>query len=472
MVKKILFYNWTQFDKANNNGGGVNVYQKNLIEAFTKKDNYEVYFLSSGINYDLIKTKPYIKKSSNKYGDKCKSFKLWNSSCPAPTEAIQSNIDLYLNDSTTVEVFIDFIKKYGPFDIIHFNNIEGLPVKCLDIKEYFPNTKLIYSLHNYSLFCPNGILFYDNEKNCKYCKMNKCNYCCRNCVNTNYYKLLYKVDCICEKIKWYSLPQKLIKLGNTIKKGNKSVSKDIKDIKKQDFALYKKMNVEIINKNIDYVLAVSDRVREIAVENGIIADKIKTNYIGTEVALKAKYKPNKINKNSINIIYMGYFNKQKGFDFLINALEQLPKEYAKKINFSCYARVKNETEQQYVDRIKKLNSVFKSSKHYNGYSHSELKKILSKQNLGIVPVIWEDNLPQVAIEFNSYGVAVLTSNLGGANELSKSKYFKFEESNTTDFIDKLKYIIDNPNVIDDYFKKSMKLTTMEKHIAELEKYYK
>ena len=66
MVKKILFYNWTQFDKANNNGGGVNVYQKNLIEAFTKKDNYEVYFLSSGINYDLIKTKPYIKKSSNK----------------------------------------------------------------------------------------------------------------------------------------------------------------------------------------------------------------------------------------------------------------------------------------------------------------------------------------------------------------------------------------------------------------------
>ena len=27
---KILYYNWIQFDKKNNTGGGVNVYQKNL----------------------------------------------------------------------------------------------------------------------------------------------------------------------------------------------------------------------------------------------------------------------------------------------------------------------------------------------------------------------------------------------------------------------------------------------------------
>lgn len=34
---KILYYNWTQFDKKNNSGGGVNVYQKNLIQYLIKK---------------------------------------------------------------------------------------------------------------------------------------------------------------------------------------------------------------------------------------------------------------------------------------------------------------------------------------------------------------------------------------------------------------------------------------------------
>ena len=51
---KILFYNWIQFDKKNNFGGGVNVYQKNLIEYFISHTDDEIYFLSSGVDYNLI----------------------------------------------------------------------------------------------------------------------------------------------------------------------------------------------------------------------------------------------------------------------------------------------------------------------------------------------------------------------------------------------------------------------------------
>ena len=46
---RILYYNWTQFDKKNNDGGGVNVYQKNLVKYLVDNTNNEIYFLSSGI---------------------------------------------------------------------------------------------------------------------------------------------------------------------------------------------------------------------------------------------------------------------------------------------------------------------------------------------------------------------------------------------------------------------------------------
>ena len=37
---RILFYNWIQFDKKNNSGGGVNVYQKNTIDYLIKNTQF------------------------------------------------------------------------------------------------------------------------------------------------------------------------------------------------------------------------------------------------------------------------------------------------------------------------------------------------------------------------------------------------------------------------------------------------
>ena len=59
---KILYYNWVQFDNEKKEGGGVNIYQKNLIDYLVKNTNNEIYFLSSGWKYDPIKKYPYGKQ--------------------------------------------------------------------------------------------------------------------------------------------------------------------------------------------------------------------------------------------------------------------------------------------------------------------------------------------------------------------------------------------------------------------------
>ena len=222
------------------------------------------------------------------------------------------------------------------------------------------------------------------------------------------------------------------------------------------------------------MLAVSNRVREIAIKYGVKPEKIFTNYIGTKVAENEIGQLN-IRKNKtqdFNIAYMGYFNKQKGFDFLVEALNNLPDDIAKKINFYCYAKMKDENDKINVEKIKELNRKLKSATHINGYNHNELPKIYENIDLGIVPVIWEDNLPQVAIEYVAYGVPVLCSDLGGAQELSVVKEFVFKAGDIKDFQNKIIKIIQNRKLLKKYFDEKQKLTTMDEHVKTLMKFYR
>ena len=54
--------------------------------------------------------------------------------------------------------------------------------------------------------------------------------------------------------------------------------------------------------------------------------------------------------------------------------------------------------------------------------------------------MWEDNLPQVAMEFKAMGIPVFASNRGGASELTEKTDFRFIAGDEEDFINKLKAI--------------------------------
>jgi hypothetical protein len=110
---------------------------------------------------------------------------------------------------------------------------------------------------------------------------------------------------------------------------------------------------------------------------------------------------------------------------------------------------------------------YRSVKVINGYIHDDLKYILDGCNLGLVPVLWEDNLPQIAIEMASYGVPVLASSAGGATELCGSELFKFECGNAEDFLAKLTHFIDEPQDLAEYWEHHTGLVTLHEHLAEL-----
>ena len=123
------------------------------------------------------------------------------------------------------------------------------------------------------------------------------------------------------------------------------------------------------------------------------------------------------------------------------------------------------------ERIECLRERMAEIKIYDGYRHEDLPQILTDVQLGIVPNLWEDNLPQVAIEMKAYGIPILTSDRGGAKELTIAEDFCFRAGDVGDFHEKLSAFAAAPERLGGYWANAPKLPTMEEHIEDLMKYY-
>lgn len=470
---KILYYYWTQYDD-NLPGGGVKVYLKNIINNFKQNENIEIYTLNSGSDYDLSSKLYYkcIKKKS-----KLKQFKIINSPVLAPSKYSFYEMEKYLKDTTLKTLLNEFIKENGPFDVIHIQSIEGLNIEVLKLKEEYPKTKFILSLHNYHYFCPQVNLWKNNTANCKDFEDGcACNGCLGNFPSSEKFKKLYLFNHYLEK---YGFVSSFNKIRNVLKLAYMFFLKEKNEDNKlrneyidpKLFKEFREKNIKYINKYADRILCVSKRVKEIALEMGIEETKLDVCYIGTAFAKNAR---NNINSKvfglkHFKIAYMGYMRKDKGLYFFVDALEQLDINISQNMEVIIAAKFEDN---DLVNRIEHLKKRFANLKLLDGYTHKDIPQITENLSLGIVPVMWEDCLPQVAIEFKAMGIPVLSSDLGGASELTEAKEFCFRAGNLEDFLDHLIAVYENRDLLNTYYRKHLKLMTVEEHCKELMKYYK
>lgn len=470
---RLLVYNWIPFDEKELKGGGVTVYTKNLIGCLCENPNYDIYFLSSGRAYNKNRADVYIEETDNIYSPNCKSYQVVNSPVLAPAALSFPYSQDYLYDYELKNVLKDFIDK-NRFNVIHFQNLEGLSLGVFELKEDFPNIKFVYSVHNYFAICPQVMLWENDSNNCKH---ENCGEHCIYCMNTDVFKrkVIINQEIDYNRCKGREIDNvqrnKQAYLADFYKNKNFIQMQSIESKKHliDVFSKYRKMNVDYINLYFDKILAVSNRVAEIIEKNGIDKNKLKVSYIGTKIAEKqCMALKNKYQGGIFHLCYLGYMRRMKGFYFLLDALETLPNDVATNISITFATKI---TDNDVKKRIKNIEKRLFSVNIIDGYTHEQLPEILENVNLGIVPPLWEDNLPQVAIEFKASGIPVLCSNLGGAKELAGSDDFVFEAGNTNDFISKLIYLIKNPKLLNNYWKGTPMLTTMQVHMNEIMKIY-
>ena len=473
---KILFYNWVPFDETVGKGGGVTVYIRNLIQYLLEHTDWDIYFLSSGQAYDRKRKETFIEQTDNIFGKNCKSFQVVNSPVLSSAKLSFTYPEDMLEDRTLKGVVKDFFMRQGGFDIVHFQNFEGLSLSVLELKEEYQNTRFIYSLHNYYLFCPQVMLWKNDNENCT---EKNCGRCCISCIPERVHKkkVIYNQQINYDLASNRKISEMRKKMQAFMEKSYKVYDKCLEkrgSIKAKErltkyFRQYRKRNVHYINRYIDVILAVSERVSEIAVGYGVNAEKVKVNYIGTEVAAaQRRYGYYPYDGKVFYICYLGYMRKMKGFYFLLDALERMPEELAKRIGVKLAVKITDDEVQKRVERLKKK---FAKIIFYQGYVHEQLSEILQNVQLGIVPPLWEDNLPQVAIEMRAQGIPLLTSDLGGAKELTCSRDFIFKAGDIDGFIERVRFFVKNPEQLEEYWKEAPELTDMKEHVEKLKTFY-
>lgn len=459
---KILIYNWLPFDNPWNWGGGVTIYCKNIIQEMLKEyPSVEIYFLSSGFAYMANKETTFVRKIGNMFGDQVQQFEIVNSPVPAEQRWLYKNPLVALENKSLKKIIGEFIEKYGPFQAIHFNNLEGLSLDIFDLKEVLPKTKFIFSIHNYVSMCVNGS-YYMRHRHCNcnpYHTGQDCYQCTRADMRSNfsieqYKRGLYDVnagECISQN-RWIQA-LKMERLDE--------------DVSAENILLFEKTAKEKINKNCDHILAVSKRVYEIAKENGIDESKMQVSYIGTQIAERQIRRPRTQATDIMRIVFLGsdINYEEKGFPFLLDALNKMPEKYAARIEIVLTVKQAEHAE------IYSMLKNFRSVKVKQGYTHAELPMLFEGANLSIVPVLWEDNLPQIAIESVAFGVPVLASSAGGASELSDSDLFCFKCGDAEDMLSKIIHFLDKPEELYTYWEHHHGLVTMEQHVRELVSLY-
>ena len=469
---RILHYYWTQYNDMEKPGGGIRVYVNNIINVQSK--NNDVYMLNSGIDYDLS-GKCYIKEIKNTTKkQEVKQFSIYNSPMLAPSKCSFYNQRTFLNDKILASVLEKFLSENGPFDVIHFHSLEGLSLNVMTLKSKFPDTKFILTLHNYYIFCPQVNLWQNDNCSCdNYNDGENCVSCIKHLPNTRLVKYSYILS---SYLRNFGLEEYSEKITKNLKqlyskfRENKAVSEENHiNVDFKDYRKFRETNIKYLNQYFDTIICVSKRVRNIAIGFGILAEKCKVIYIGTTFAdnqaFRCRYP---IKDNVLRILYMGYMRKDKGFYFFVDALNNMPKDIAEKIEVIIAARF---DDLEMVSKCKILKSKFKNIKLYNGYTHKEIPIITENVNLGIVPVLWEDNLPQVSMEMKSMGIPVLSSDRGGASELSESQFFKFKSGDIASFIKTVDNILKNHKILDLYYKKGLTLITNQEHCEILKKVY-
>lgn len=459
---KILIYNWLPFDNPWNWGGGVTVYCKNVIEEIIKNNpEVEIYFLSSGFAYMASKDKTFTRKIGNIFGDKVHQYEIVNSPVPADQRNIYVNPLVALENENLKEVFSDFIEKYGPFEAIHFNNIEGLSLDVLDLKKDYPSTKFIFSIHNYVPLCVNGS-YYMRHKHCN-CSPNHtaedCMKCTRADIRSNIAEDTYNRGLFGQDRKQCYSKSRWLKTFNLERLDN--------DVDEEHILDFAKVATQKINENCDFILAVSKRVYDIAAENGFDINKMRVSYIGTKVASKQIGHATAEVENGLKIVFLGndINYEEKGYPFLLDTLSQMDVKYASKIDLVLTVKQAEHAE------IYTMLRNYRSVKVIQGYTHDDLPNIFKGCHLSLVPVLWEDNLPQISIESVAYGVPVLASSAGGASELSESELFRYECGNSKEMLEKIMHFVDYPEDLAEYWKHHHGLVTMPQHWKELSKVY-
>lgn len=393
-----------------------------------------------------------------------------------------SNFGLPLNECKQPLVeyyFEEFLDKVKP-ELVHFHSLIGLSGSMIGLAKKKGITTIV-SLHNYWFICPRGDFLIppdyrlcpgpDQGLNCALCvpppektwkrKISSA----RNILKTQLKKNVWLKRRL----------QKIILNANKLKNGlisSHNQGSDIPSLTSSPDPLmvwgYKFRQEYLrdqLSKNADLIIAVSNAVKDIFVQNGIPENKIMVLHSGIKMAEKLEDFAQKNHIGPRNPLIFGFFGPvqpYKGVHILVEAFNKLTPGSARLLIFGTGPS-------SYYQRL-----MSKANPHveFKG-AFDDLAKMLSEFDVAVVPPIWHDNAPLVVLEALSAKKPIIGADIGGIPDFVQDGVngLLFEPGNPFDLAEKMKKIIDFPQLVENFRRNIKKQKTMKEHAQDLQPVY-
>jgi glycosyltransferase involved in cell wall biosynthesis len=191
--------------------------------------------------------------------------------------------------------------------------------------------------------------------------------------------------------------------------------------------------------NVDVVIGVSRYILDKFVNNGyflssrqeVVHNRLKINDKNSSTTTIASYTP-------LRIGFIGTLSVVKGIDILIKAF--------KKTNINATLVIAGKGEANYEDYLKRLAS---GDNRIQFIGYVESNSFYSSIDLLVVPSLWNDTFPGVAIEACANNLAVIASKRGGLPEIIKDEVNGILIEPTEESIhDSILFYYENPSILE------------------------
>jgi glycosyltransferase involved in cell wall biosynthesis len=322
----------------------------------------------------------------------------------------------YINQKVEV-IYEELLMELKP-DIVHFGHLNYLSTNLVKITKSL-NLPVIFTLHDFWLYCPRGQLINRRDESlCYDIDYNKC------------------VDCLDE---YLALEKDAI---NKIKQRREHIQKQV-------------------ISHVDCFISPSKFLQNKMIELGV--PKEKTCYLdyGFNFEFLKGFKKKK--SETIRFGYIGRIIPTKGIQLLIQAFNKIK-------NNNSELRIYGSTSHlSYLEEMATNPNI-----HFlGGYDNWKIADVLAEIDVLIVPSIWFENSPLVIHEAAMAKIPIITTDLGGMAEYVKDNIngLLFKRNDVNDLVSKIKQFIDNPNLIEKLSKNPTHVVPIEEHSEKVIEIY-
>jgi glycosyltransferase involved in cell wall biosynthesis len=345
--------------------GGAETYALELYEAMRAQNEFEPIFVARSGPPMSSESRPHegtllgrINKDPNQY--------LFYTDAP--------DFDRFYGSSRNKEIyttyFHELLSAYQP-DVVHFQHTVSLGYDLLrHTRNTLPDAAIVYTLHDYLPIChSDGIMVrthHQNQELCRESSPRRCHEC-------------------------------------------------FPEISQQAFFMRQRF-IESHLSLVDLFLAPSHFLLERYVEWGIPREKIRYEEYGRRRVVSQSVNPPS-ERPANRIGFFGQFNRFKGVDVLLEAMQILGKDDGCVAQLWLHGANLDLQPEAFQGRFKALVDATKQNVRLVGrYDQSQIPSLMENIGWVVVPSTWWENSPLVIQEAFQYGRPVICSNIGGMAE--------------------------------------------------------